>query len=151
MNDENVIVGAITVAVLAVYLIVMIFFLITLRDALRAVSPENRRMEPGQVWLLLIPLFNIIWQFFVVSRVADSLADEFWKRGIHGHEARPGHGVGIAYCVLGLCGWIPFLGTFASLAALICWIVYWVKIANYKSQLQSMLNAESNVLDGHMY
>ena len=27
------------------------------------------------------------------------------------------------------------LGGLASLAGLVCWIVYWVKISNYKNQL----------------
>lgn len=50
------------VAVL-VGLIVAIFYILTLSRALQKCSPQLRTMKPGMVWLLLIPLFNVLWQF----------------------------------------------------------------------------------------
>src|ERR1043166_8109214 len=66
------------VAVIAI--VVAIFYLLTLQKALNRVSPRNRLMEPGMVWLSLIPLFNIVWAFFVAIRIPDSLRNEFLAR-----------------------------------------------------------------------
>jgi hypothetical protein len=120
--------------VIGIGLIPMIFFLITLQRAFQRVSPQNRTMEPGQVWMMLIPLFNIVWQFIVVSKMSESLAREFRERNI-AVEPEPGKTLGIAFCILGICSIIPILGILSSLAALVCWIMYWVKISGYSNQL----------------
>lgn len=116
-------------------LIPMIFYLITLSKTLTEVSEMNRKMPPGQVWLVLIPLFGMVWQFIMVNRIADSLKAEFESRNIQVTEARPGAQLGVAYCTLMVCGIIPILGGLATLAGFVCWIIYWVKINGYKTKL----------------
>jgi hypothetical protein len=71
----------------------------------------------------------------MINRIADSLKSEFTERGISTKEDRPGAQIGVTYCILSLCGAIPVLGVIASLAGLVCWIIYWVTISNYKNQL----------------
>lgn len=117
-------------------LVAQIFYLLTLQNTLNAVSPENQRMPGGQVWMMFIPLFNLGWQFVIVNRIADSLEAEFAKRNIACNELRPGYSVGIAMCVLVCCCIIPFVNILASIAAVICWIIYWVKINRYKKMVQ---------------
>jgi hypothetical protein len=119
----------------AIGITIAILYLLTLQNALKACSPENQKMPPGQVWLTLIPLFGIVWIFIVVNRIADSLKAEFAKRNIQVDEDRPGYAIGITYCILNCCGIIPFLGILAALGGLVCWIIYWVKIAGYKNML----------------
>lgn len=121
--------------ILLLCLVPGILYLLTLNNTLNAISPENRKMIPGQVWLMLIPLFGIVWQFIVVNRIADSLKAEFIKRNIILQENRPGASIGITYCVLNCCSIIPFLGILAGLGGLVCWIIYWVKVSNYKNLL----------------
>jgi hypothetical protein len=115
----------------------LIFYLLTLQGVLQQVKPENRKMDPGMVWLILIPLFGIVWQFIVVGNIADSLKAEFAQRGVNPGEERPGYNIGLTYCILMCCGIIPFLGILAAIGGFVCWIIYWVKIANYKSTLQT--------------
>lgn len=122
---------------LGVFLLPYIFYLITLQNTLKAVSPENRTMEPGMVWLLFIPLFSWIWHFFVVTRIADSVQAELAKKGVATSE-RPAYGVGLAMCILSCTTWIPILGGLAALAGLICWIIYWIKINEFKKQIQTL-------------
>jgi hypothetical protein len=86
------------------------------------------------VWLLLIPGFNLVWQFIVVSNVAKSLGNEFRSRNIQ-REPEPGKSIGLAFCILSVCCIIPFLGFLTAIGALICWIMYWMKVANYSSEL----------------
>jgi hypothetical protein len=53
------------------------------------------------------------------------LGAEFQKRGMV-EDPAPGKGLGLAMCILNLiCGPV----------GLICWIIYWVKIAGYSSKL----------------
>jgi hypothetical protein len=115
-------------------LLVMVFFILTLQNALKRCAPQNRRMDPALVWLLLIPLFHYVWIFIVVNNIADSLAAEFRQRNIAA-EPYPGRSIGLAYGILAVCSVIPFVGLVTGLPALICWIVYWVRISNYSSQL----------------
>jgi hypothetical protein len=72
-----------------IILIPAIFYCLTLQKALNRCAPENRAMAPGMVWLMFIPLFNLVWQFFVVINMAKSLGAEFQKRGI-AEEPEPG-------------------------------------------------------------
>jgi hypothetical protein len=119
---------------LAIFLIPFIFYLLTLQKALTRCSPENRAMNPGMVWLMFIPLFGLVWQFLIVINVAKSLGAEFQKRGM-AEEPQPGKTLGMAMCILSCCGIIPFLGILCSLGALVCWIMYWVKIAGFSAKL----------------
>jgi hypothetical protein len=92
-------------------------------------------MQPEMVWLSLIPLFGLVWQFIIVNNVADSLRAEFAMRNINVGEERPGIGIGLAYCILYCCCIVPFLGFFTAIAGFICWIIYWVKIGDFKMRL----------------
>lgn len=121
---------------LGIMLIPAIFYLLTLQKALRRCSPENREMEPGMVWLMFIPLFNLVWHFIIVLRMAGSLEKEFRKRGI-AEESQPGKTLGMTMCILACCGIIPLLGILTSLGALVCWIMYWVKVAEYSRLIAS--------------
>ena len=112
-----------------------ILYLVSLQSTLNEVSIKNRRMQPEQVWLSLIPLFGLVWQFIMVSRIADSLRAEFDDRQIQIAELRPGYSVGLAYCVLFTCSIIPVLGFLTSIAGLICWIIYWVKTSDFRQKL----------------
>lgn len=112
-----------------------IFYILTLQKALERCALSSRTMQPGMVWLLLVPLFNMIWSFFVVLALARSLSNEFGRRGIPSPEAEPGQSIGLAMCICTCCGLIPLLGVLASLATVVLWIMYWVKIAGYSQAL----------------
>src|SRR5487761_160361 len=114
-------------------LVVFILYLITLMNTLNAVSPANRRMTPGLVFLLLIPLFNLVWNFLVVTKIRDSLQAEFSARNLSGQGF--GYGMGLAMCILYIVALLPVINLLAAPAALVCWIIYWVQIAGYKGQL----------------
>jgi hypothetical protein len=107
--------------------VLQIFFLMTQSRALGLCQPHNRTMEPAQVWLNLIPLFNLVWMFITVSRVSETLKYEFRARRRHRHNDDYGYGLGIAMCISPLAGWLPFL---------ILTIVYWVKMADYARRLE---------------
>jgi hypothetical protein len=133
-------------------LVVTIFYLITLQKTLQAISPQNRLMPPANVWLLLIPLFNLVWQFIVINKIADSIKLECIRLNIPTNEDRPTHKIGNTKNVLSLCGLIPFIGTYLSIAGLVCWIIYWVKVAEYKkiiiaNQNNFLMDVEQSIIE----
>jgi hypothetical protein len=141
-------VGAMSVLIFfIVFVAVAILFLLTQYNTLKAIQPQNRTIAPGQVWLQLIPLFNLVWQFIVVHRISESIDRERSSNNFSFEEShpiqwhpqgnRPTYQIGMAMCILNVLGWAPLLGTLARIAGLICWIVYWVQLSNNKNQIIS--------------
>jgi hypothetical protein len=119
-------------------LIAIILFLLALQKALKKCAPASRTMEPGTVWLMLIPFFGLVWQFIVVMNIAKSMGNEFERLGIDRPEPTMSQTIGLAMCVCNCCIFIPMLGGLAGIVGLVLWIVYWIRIAKY-----------SRVLDAH--
>ena len=61
--------GFLQIALLLVFVVIAVLFLLTQQNTLKAVRRENRLMQPGMVWLQLIPLFGQIWQLLLSSCV----------------------------------------------------------------------------------
>lgn len=122
---------------LAIFLIPAILYLITVRNTLRAISPQNRFMEPGQVWISLIPVVNIVWQFMQVEKLANSINSELVRRGTPPSK-KPTYSISMAFCILSLCSWITIISNLACLAAIVCWIIHWVKVNEFKNQFLSI-------------
>lgn len=160
-DEEAAILGALACAgvLLLGVLVLVIFYYITLMRALQAVSPRNRTMEPGLVWLNFVPCLNIVWQFITVIRIGDSLRNEYQDRGMRSNDESYGKTIGIIMCVLNLLGGFVNVGArgltdemrgekevallvggvflLLGLVQLILWIVYWVKIAGFTRELNS--------------
>ena len=76
-------------ALFVVFLVIGVFYILTLRRALLLCAPANRAASPDSVWLLLIPLFNILWQFILYPRISVSLEREFRQRGLPSSANQP--------------------------------------------------------------
>lgn len=126
---------AILGVLLLIGLAIQIFYLLTLSRCLDKCRKRNRTMEPGMVWLNLIPCFGTVWGFITVIRLSESLTNEFRDRREHRRDETYGYGLGLAYLILGLVAGIPYVGALAGIPVLICFIMYWVKIAGFSAQL----------------
>ena len=146
-----------SMVILLAFVTIGVFFILAQYNTLKNISLANREMHPGQVWFQLIPIFNLYWQFVVVTRIADSLLKEqvFLETmddsilGIPDYDAveaignRPTYKIGIAWCSLFLLDiglqWI--LPNYAipqgliGLSAMICWIVYWVELVKIRRRI----------------
>lgn len=125
----------------AIWLTITILFCLTLQNTLKAITPRNRRMRPGQVWLMLIPLFDLVWAFICVQNISDSIQAEYHERNIP-VEPRPTYNIGLAWAILRCISFIPLLGYLSSLASFICWIIYWLKTSEYKKSIQQLPPAD---------
>jgi hypothetical protein len=111
--------------ILIASIVVSIMFLLSLSRCLKAIKPRNRTMEPGQVWLCLIPIFGTVWIIITILRISESLEAEYEDRG-WSEDGDFAKMTGILYIVLSfVCGPV----------GLIFWIMYWMKIAGYTRAL----------------
>ncbi len=138
---------------LALFIVPGIFFLLTLQSTLKIISPENRKMPPSNVWLMFIPLFNFIWQFIMVKKIAQSISDECVRLNIPLKENKPTYSLGLAWNICFLLSIIPIIKGLASFVLLIIWIIYWVKVNEFKNLIITnkdnfMLDAERNIFYG---
>lgn len=130
-----------------IWLAVFILFVAEQQRTLKAVDALNRHMKPGEVWLQLIPLFGLVWQFRVVKAIADSLRQELqsrnnasglgiWEEGITDEvNIHPTYTTGQWYCITTLITCIPFVGFLTFIFALILWITYWSQLVKYRKML----------------
>jgi len=103
----------------------------------RAIPQEHRKMEPGLVWLLMIPCFNIIWNFFVWLKLAQSYKSYFDAVG-NTTVGECGYGLNLAYCIVTACAvlaFIPCLGPIIGLASLVLLIICLIKAYDLKGKI----------------
>jgi hypothetical protein len=117
--------------------ILFIALLAALARALSRIHPENRRIEPAQVWLNLVPFFNLIWLPVTVDRVGDSLRNELIDRGQE--KKRDGYAKSAGFTGL-LLVWIGFfmpypVGFLLWAFALVYAVVYWMLVNGYARRL----------------
>lgn len=126
-------------AIAIVQLILWLLLGNTIRTTLLLVKEENRLMSPGQAFLVALPLFNIYWNFMVVTRLRDSLNNEFFDRKVAVEEnptQKEGNIFAWSYLVRNfpLPGFILYIALFANI---IGFVMYWVKIVEYKKLLKA--------------
>lgn len=136
-GDEKLILAAIiggATVVLVVMLIINAVICWLVSGVLKRVPAEHRKMEPGLVWLLMIPCFPIVWNFFVFQRIPDSLKSYFDSIG-KTDVGDCGKQLGLFYAIAGACSIVPFLNYLAGPASLILLIIVLVKLMDLKKSL----------------
>jgi hypothetical protein len=141
---------------IAIGLTLQILFLLNLHRTLNEVRERNREMQPGLVWLNLIPLFNIVWTIITVKKVSNSIEKEYEDRGWRTADEGFARTTGmiwawgnVASLVLSIIQnaaqfadqapiamLISLLSLPVSLAILVCWIMFWVQTHQYKVRLR---------------
>ncbi len=61
-----------------------IWYLMTMYKLFSAIAPRNRDMEPGMIFLIFVPLINIVWPWLIMFRACSSLQKEYEDRGMKG-------------------------------------------------------------------
>ena len=135
--------------ILGIFFIPYIFFIRTQYTTLQAIQPDNRLMNPAEVWLQLIPAVGLIWQFVVVDRIADSIQREYQSHqdisflGIGDGDLqekikeRVTYTTGFNYCLLLVFSFIPVIGIFIGMAMLVLWITYWNQLIKHRDMIRA--------------
>ncbi len=113
-------------------------YIFPLFQLLKRVPPEHRKMEPNMAWLLLIPLFNLVWNFFVYSAISGSYRSYFAEQD-RTDVGDCGQSLGLAFCIC-FCAWPVFsfcccLDFLLIPATLVLWVIYLVKLFGLRNQI----------------
>jgi len=93
-----------------------------------------RKLEPSLVWLLLIPCFNLVWNFFVFPRMSDSFKAYFDSIG-DTSVGNCGRDLGLGYAICSAASMIPFVGCLTGIASLALFIIFLVKANELKNRI----------------
>ena len=96
--------------------------------ALDRIPPEDRKRDPALALLLLIPVFSLIWAFFIYPSISSSLESYFARRGDRS-VGDCGRSVAIVFCI---CTLIPFV----HIIGLVCMIIFFVKVFTLTGRIE---------------
>jgi len=121
----------ITVAVFFAVYIVVAWLIYRANEVLPA---EHRKTESWQAFLLLIPLFNLVWNFILLGRVSRGMQSYFQSKN-DASAGDCGAAIGLWFSISAICCWIPFVSCIAYPAALVLLIIYLVKITGLRTRV----------------
>lgn len=118
-------------------LVAQVVFLLNLQQILSEIRKENRTVKPGNVWLLFIPLFNLIYPFILYPAISNAIKKEFASRKFD-NTGSFGLELGIILASIAILAIIPFdMSRIAfGISYFAVWIAYWSKMHGYKVDLE---------------
>lgn len=128
--------GVIFGIVLVVWLAVTTVVCILVSKCYTQIPEKHRSMSPGQVWMLFIPCFSIVWNFFVFPGLAKSYKAYFDSVG-DTSVGDCGAQLGLWYAITVACCIIPCLNYIAGPASLVLLIIFLVKAFDLKAKIKA--------------
>jgi hypothetical protein len=110
------------------------FICYLLQQCYKRIPPQFRKQQPGMVWLLLIPCFSIVWNFFVyppLSRSFKAYFDSINRTDVGDCQ----EGIGLVYSICSAVSIIPFLGCLTGIPALVLLIIFLINTNDLKNQI----------------
>ena len=123
----------VSVAIVIAIMAVVCFFVV---QNYKAIPAEHRTMEPGKVWLALIPLFNLYWVFPVFLGLADSYKKYFNSAGDES-VGDCNRQLSLWFCIAFCCAHVPCVNYVAGPAALVLLIIVLVKAFDLKKKVEA--------------
>lgn len=120
--------------VFAILLAIAIAIILALSSCYARIPAQYRLMEPGMVWLLLIPCFGVIWNFFVYPRLSKSFQNYFSAHG-RTDVGDCGYQIGLWFSICAAVSVIPLLQYCTAPIGLVFLIIYLVKVLGLKGQI----------------
>lgn len=123
-------------ALIAAFLLLVLFYALDLARSLTLVSPASRKATPHSVWFMFLLPYNFVEDFFIVFNVARSLKAEAAINPALAHFKSFGMISGLGWCAAQVVSLVPnYLGSAAGLVAIGFWIWHWVFIRHANSAL----------------
>jgi hypothetical protein len=105
-----------------------------LYSCLKRIPESFRLQQPGLAFLLLIPFFNLVWNFFVYPPLAKSYKAYFDSKG-DTSVGDCGYGIGLAYSICAALCVVPLINIVTGIATLVLLILYLIKAWNLRSRI----------------
>jgi len=119
-------------------LLINVFICFLLQECFKRIPPEFRKQQPGMVWLLLIPCFVLVWNFFIFPQLSKSFKAYF--SSVNRDDVGDcQESVGVAYSICYVASIIPWVGCLTGIATLVLLIIYLVKINELKNQMPTTI------------
>lgn len=134
------------VIVIGIILAVYIPYLLNMQNMLKECNHKSLQgFNPSNVWLLLIPLFNIVYRFIIYIKISEILQREYSLRG-NPKAGDYSKSLGLSLAILAAISAIPDIPApiingisgLATLGTIVVFIIYWVKLAEYKNELKKL-------------
>ena len=119
--------------------IFFVLYINAISKTLRAIDPEMRTQSPAMAWLLLIPVFNVIWFFFLLRAIKDGFA-QMYRDGLTPKEIDSGYNYGIG---MGCCWAASFIPQFIFIALIpmfVFSILHWNKLNSARRAISKQQN-----------
>lgn len=97
---------------------------------------QFQTLAPGLIWLLLVPLVNVVMVFLVALQVPDAFKRYFNSVGNYS-VGDCGKMVGLIWAIAVLCSFVPFLNYIAWIPALVCMVMFMVKLWDMARQIHT--------------
>ncbi|WP_068136197.1 hypothetical protein [Roseimaritima ulvae] len=104
--------------------------------AASTLPPNYQQAKPGQAFFFLIPIFNLVWAFIYPKALSQSFRNFFYAMNQPSDDC--GEQTGQTAAILLVCGFIPCVGMFFSIASLIYVIIYLTKIWDCKGRAEQL-------------
>jgi hypothetical protein len=137
MGNDEATTAAVVIALgitLAISLAINLLICWLVYRANEALPAEHRKTESWQAFLLLIPLFNLIWNFVLLARVSGGMQSYFQSKN-DASVGDCGAAMGLWYSICSIVAFIPFVQCVAGPAALVLLILYLVKISGLRTRV----------------
>lgn len=118
-----------------VFYIVTIFFCLSLFKGMNRVPKDKQLFPAWLVWLMLIPLVNyvIMWMMIPFGVPKSFKAATLGNDGAQ-KNAKTLFAIGLTYAICVTLTLVPVINIATSIAALVLFIIYWVKVCGFKKQ-----------------
>ena len=123
-------------SIIAASIVLNVIWIILLVGPLKKIPPEHRAIEPGLVWLLLVPCFAMFWNFMVFQQIPQSFQRHFSSQG-RTDLGDCGEQLGLWCAITVAMTGVPCVQYIAAPASLILLIIFLVKIHTLKGQISS--------------
>lgn len=115
-------------------LVAFSFYIHAIKKTLAAIDPSCRTQKPAMAWLLLIPIFNVIWFFFLLQAIKQGFDAMLFKNLIP-KRIDSGYNYGITMGCCWAAMFIPGIFFIAVLPMFIFSILHWNKLSNARDQI----------------
>lgn len=117
-----------------VCLAIALFIAYLLYDAERKLPEPYREIAPPLIFLLVVPILNLVWLFFVVIKVSQSF-QKYFAAQQRTDVGDCGFNLGLAWAVTAVCSLLPVIGMLSAIASLVLMVMYLVKVTQLKGMI----------------
>ena len=107
-----------------------------LARVLKRIPEESRFSKPWHPWLLLVPMFNLVWAFILLPRISDSLQAELMTDADRS-MGDCGRTFGLAHAGCRLALVLSFFPVLFAAAALVFLILYVLRVSELSRRISA--------------